>query len=200
MAVTLTRQSGHHCGIKLDYGTAQSNDNGKRHGMAKTSEYFLNGDITEENVFYIGKWLLERNQAKEDSGLTIYIYSMGGKVLQGFALADLIRLSKIPVTTIGVGFICSMGLHVFLAGTNRALTRDCFVVAHQLTTDTATLVYEDFVVHATWTKDMKIKMEKYVARRTGLSIADVRKKVLRSVDSTFNAKQALKLGICHRVI
>ena len=168
--------------------------------MAKTSEYFLNGDITEENVFYLGKWILERNKAKEDSGLPIYIYSTGGKVLQGFALADIIRLSKIPITTIGVGYVCSMGLHVFLAGTNRYLTRDCFVLAHQLTTDTGQLVYEDFVIHASWTKDLKIKMEKHVASRTGLSIADVRKKVLRSVDSTFNAKQALKLGICHRVI
>ena len=106
-----------------------------------TSELFLRGhhvfmsDVTQESMKPLIDWIISENfnQDKKKKELTLGICSPGGDLNACFALVDVMKGSKIPIRTIGMGMIASCGLLMFISGEKgrRILTPNTSILSHQ---------------------------------------------------------------------
>jgi len=78
--------------------------------------HFLSGTIDEHNVESAIKWIVDLNAKGIGTVCTLYINSDGGSVNDAFALADIMRISKTPISTVAIGSLMSSALLVFAAG------------------------------------------------------------------------------------
>ena len=78
--------------------------------------------ILKSNLFY-----------KDKKPLTMFFNTGGGESSDGFAIIDLMETSRLPIATVGIGTICSMGVLLVSAGNKgmRTLTKNSEVMAHQ---------------------------------------------------------------------
>ena len=96
--------------------------------------HFLTGDIEEENIKRAMQWIAYENMEEDkNKSLTLYINSYGGDLYQAFGLIDMMRMSKYPVATIGVGSIMSAAFMIFAAGQKgrRMIARHTGIMCHQ---------------------------------------------------------------------
>ena len=79
------------------------------------------GDVTVESMSPLIDWILAENYKKEkrQKELTLGICSRGGDLNACFALVDIMKGSRIPIKTIGLGMIASCGLLMFITGEKR---------------------------------------------------------------------------------
>lgn len=68
-----------------------------------------------------------------DSPISLILNTLGGSASDGFALVDAMTMSKLPIHTVGIGNIQSMGMLILSAGAkgHRTITRNATVMAHQ---------------------------------------------------------------------
>jgi len=94
---------------------------------------FLTGEIDEETAENIIKKIIKLNHKQEVPFIQMIINSNGGHIPSGFAIIDIMRWSKIPIYTIGLGLIASMGLLIFMAGEkgHRIITPRTSVLSHR---------------------------------------------------------------------
>ena len=93
----------------------------------------LFGEIDIETSKEACTFILKANQIYKDRELTLFINTGGGDTNDGFALIDLMGMSRLPVKTVGMGMIASMGVLILSAGTKgkRIISRNTEVMAHQ---------------------------------------------------------------------
>jgi len=65
--------------------------------------------------------------------LTLFVNTIGGTCADGFALIDLMQMSRLPIRTFGLGNVISMGVLILCAGAKgkRLIARNSMVMAHQ---------------------------------------------------------------------
>jgi len=153
-------------------------------------------DITCDDAI---KFILEANLDKECKWdhITMLINSPGGYCSDGFALIDIMFGSRIPIHTVGLGMIASMGLQIFLSGKKgtRALTPNCMILSHQYTGGTYGKEHELIASQKEFGILSEIIMRHY-KRTTGLTAEEIRQYLLPAEDMWLTAKEAKKLGIC----
>lgn len=175
---------------------------GTGRSLSESGIYFLNGDINSDSVGDVIRYILEANIDQECTWeyITLVINSPGGYVTDGFALIDVIFGSRIPIRTVGIGMIASMGLQIFLTGEkgSRTLTPNCMILSHQYTGGTWGKEHE--LVAAQIEQDILSEIViRHYKRTTGLNLAEIRKYLLPPQDVWLTAKQAKKFGICDLV-
>ena len=92
------------------------------------------GDVTVESMSPLIDWILAENyKPKKQKELTLGICSRGGDLNACFALVDVMKGSKIPIKTVGLGMIASCGLLMFITGAKgrRVLTPNTSILSHQ---------------------------------------------------------------------
>lgn len=164
--------------------------------------YILMGEICTETVSEVISFILKANlQPKKLSNLTLFICSHGGDLCAAFALIDIMKGSNIPVHTVGIGDISSSGLLIFMSGqkNHRILTPNTSILSHQFSS------YYEGKDHelVSRVKEFKLTTERMVnlyKSCTGLKEADIKKYLLPEADVYLSAKDALRLGICDKVI
>lgn len=159
--------------------------------------FLLTDELDDANCDDAIRFVLEANLNGDFDHITIIINSPGGYVTSGFALIDIIEGSKIPVHTVGLGQIASMGLNIFISGAkgNRVLTPNTLIMSHQWQ-------------GARWGKEHELiaqqkqdeiitkQIIKHYMKHTSLSEKDVRKYLLPASDVFLTAVEAKKYGIC----
>lgn len=164
--------------------------------------YFLNGDINDANCGGAIQFILENNLDPECNleYLTLIINSYGGYTNSGFALVDAMLGSKIPVRTVGIGALASMGLMIFIAGEKgtRKLTKRCMILSHEWSGFSYGKQHELLADQKKITLLQKIVLDHYV-QCTGLKKKEVKEKLLPPSDVWLSAEEAKKLGICDLV-
>ena len=92
-------------------------------------------DVTQESMKPLIDWIISENfnQKEKKRELTLGICSPGGDLNACFALVDVMKGSKIPIRTIGMGMIASCGLLMFISGEKgkRILTPNTSILSHQ---------------------------------------------------------------------
>ena len=164
--------------------------------------YFFNGDVDESSSSDAIRFILEANLDSDChwDHITMIVNSPGGYVDAGFALIDIMMGSRIPIRTVGIGMIASMGLQIFLTGEkgHRTLTPNCMIMSHQYAG--AAWGKEHELVSAQDEFDILTEMViRHYRRTTGLSKEDIREKLLPPSDVWLTAKEAKALGICDHV-
>ena len=164
--------------------------------------YLLMDVITAESCKDAIEFVLKQNaEKKKQKRLQFMICSPGGDVPSCFALIDIMKGSKIPIHTIGLGVIASCGLLLFITGEKgkRTLTPNTSILSHQYSWGSYGKEHELFAQ----VKEFELSTERMInhyKKCTGLTEAQIREHLLPPEDRWLSAKEAKKLGICDKVI
>jgi ATP-dependent Clp protease protease subunit len=159
--------------------------------------YLYFGDVDEESTEKAIEFILEANLNKSQKELTLIVNSCGGECSSGFALIDVMKGSKLPVNTVGIGMLASMGLSIFIAGKKgtRTLTPNTSVMCHQWWSGMEGKQHELFaaIKHHELLED---RVMTHYRKCTGLNLAAVKKNLFPPNDVWLSAKEAKKLHLC----
>ena len=174
------------------------------HGQALNDHgvMVLMGEIDEDTVKPVIEWILHENyvRKKKIKELLLTICSSGGNLGVGFALIDVMRSSKIPIKTVGLGTIASCGLLIFLSGSpgRRVLTPNTSIMSHQFSWGTEGKVHELFAT----VKEFELTQQRMVnlyKNCTGLDEETIKRVLLPPQDVYLSAQDALEYHICDHV-
>jgi ATP-dependent Clp protease protease subunit len=167
------------------------------HGMM-----VLMGEIHADSVKPVVEWILYENYVKKKKlkELLLMICSEGGDLSVAFALIDVMRSSKIPIKTVGLGQIASCGLLIFLSGHagRRVLTPNTSVMSHQFSWGSEGKAHELFATM----KEFDLVQQRMVnlyQSTTGLDEATIRTILLPPQDVYLSAEEALRYCICDHI-
>ena len=174
------------------------------HGQALNDHgvMVLMGEIDEDTVKPVIEWILHENyvRKKKIKELLLTICSSGGDLGVGFALIDVMRSSKIPIKTVGLGTIASCGLLIFLSGSpgRRVLTPNTSIMSHQFSWGTEGKVHELFAT----VKEFELTQQRMVnlyKNCTGLDEETIKRVLLPPQDVYLSEQDALQYHICDHV-
>lgn len=156
--------------------------------------FFLNGDIEEENIDRCIKWIEYENIDPKDKLLTLYVNTTGGDLYQSLALIDIMRTSKHPIRTIGLGSIMSGGFLIFVCGTKgeRYIAPNAGIMCHQLSED-ITDKYHDIKSAVQEVENCNARMIKILRDATGLTAIKIQAKLLPASDVYLTARELIQL-------
>ena len=156
--------------------------------------FFLHGDIEEENVDKCIKWIEYENIDPKDKLLTLYVNTTGGDLYQSLALIDIMKSSKHPIRTIGLGSIMSGGFLIFVCGTKgeRYIAPNAGIMCHQLSDD-ITDKYHDIKSAVKEVENCNARMIKILRDATGLSALKIQSKLLPASDVYLTARELIQL-------
>ena len=160
------------------------------------------GEVTQETMKPLIDWIISENfnREKKKKELTLGICSPGGDLNACFALVDVMKGSKIPIRTIGMGMIASCGLLMFISGEKgrRVLTPNTSILSHQFSWGSFGKEHELFAAVKEFDLTTRRMIDHY-KKCTGLSEEDIRKYLLPPQDVWLSAKEAKKLGLCDSI-
>ena len=164
----------------------------------------LSGEIDEssvKDVIQTISFINEIDNGKDEvEPIKLIINSLGGNILDGFALIGVIENSFVPVYTYGYGSIMSMALPILAAGDKR--------FGHQL----ATFMYHECLDSVPYDKMSIIKenieetdrlmdmYNDYLISRTTLTQKQLNKVKNKKTDWYFGSDEALSYNIINEVI
>lgn len=164
--------------------------------------FILAGRIDEESTTSAIKFILAANLDKTHKlkYLTIIIHSRGGIMTAAFALIDIMRGSRIPIRTIGLGQIASSGLLIFISGTagQRILTPNTSILSHQYTWGQHGKEHELIATQKEFNFASKRLLGHY-KKCTGLTEKVIREKLLPPEDVWLSATEAKKYNLCDKI-
>lgn len=170
--------------------------------LQDTGIYVFMGEVTTESVKPVIEWILQENFAtkKRRKELLLMLCSEGGDMSAAFALIDVMRSSRIPIKTVGLGQIASAALMVFISGAagRRMLTPNTSILSHQFDWGSNGKAHELFAT----IKEFELTQQRMLAlyqQCTGLSEEVIRQKLLPPHDVWLDAQEALSLNICDHV-
>ena len=165
------------------------------------TNYFLVGGIESDNVMNVVKWIYQANENDKIEGpINLYINSEGGQVCDAYALIDVMRSSRKPVATIGMGVICSAAFMILAAGAkgHRKLGKNTSVMMHQLNQDWVGN-YSDLKSLGSEIDYHHKRMIKILEESTGLDKQGVQDNFLRPTDRWFTSQEVVKLGVVDKI-
>lgn len=159
--------------------------------------HYLSGEINQFNSTPLIEWIIGENaDPKPREFLTLYINSIGGDLYDAFAVIDLMRSSKIPIRTIGIGSLMSAAFMIFVSGQkgNRVLTKNTSIMCHQFSSS-----YEgkehDIKASEREVRFVKQKMLDIIKDSTDMDERTIKRKLLPPSDVWLSAQECLELGV-----
>ena len=136
---------------------------------------------------------------ESDAPIQMMINSPGGHVESGDAIHDVIRFVRAPVTTIGTGWVASIGTHIFLAAPKerRVCLPNTRFMIHQ-PAGGAGGPATDIAIQAREIIRTRERIARVIVRQTGTPYERVLADMER--DYWMNAEQAIEYGIVSRVV
>jgi ATP-dependent Clp protease protease subunit len=129
------------------------------------------------------------------------ICSEGGDLEPAFALIDVMKNSKIPIKTVGLGQIASCGLLIFLAGTpgRRVLTPNTSILSHQFSWGSEGKAHELFATVKEFELTQRRMLELY-KDSTQLDEATIKSVLVPPQDVYLSAEEALAYGLVDKIV
>jgi ATP-dependent Clp protease protease subunit len=149
------------------------------------------------------KFILSKNilaKKKRPGNLTLIINSPGGELSSAFALIDIMKGSKIPVHTLGIGEISSCGLLTFMAGEkgHRIITPNTSILSHQYSWGSYGKEHE-LIARVKEYNNTSERMLAHYKKCTGLSEKVIKEILMPPEDVWLSAKEAVKYGIADQI-
>lgn len=180
-----------------DYGYDDT-DNLDRFGIYLFSEEFTSSSTSKAIKFILNKNLLSKK--KRPDNLTLIINSPGGDIPGAFALIDIMKGSKIPIHTLGIGEISSCGLLTFMSGEkgHRILTSNTSILSHQYSWGGYGKEHE-LIARVKEYDLTAARMLQHYKKCTGLSDKVIKEVLMPPSDVYLSAKEAVKYGIADHI-
>ena len=165
---------------------------------------FLTGEINEESVTNIIKWIVYENTISQDSNkpLTLYINSMGGDLYEAFALIDTMTGSARPIRTIALGSIMSSGFLIFISGRKgqRYITQNCGIMCHQFSDSNEGTKYHDIKASVKEADYCNERMLNIIKNASGMNNTIIKKKLLNSSDVYLKPQELFEMGLVDKIL
>lgn len=162
--------------------------------------HFLTSEIEANSITDAMRWLHYENNKDEKTLLTLYINSPGGCLSDAFALIDMMRLSKHPIRTIGIGTICSAALLIFSSGTKgeRLISKNAELMMHQYSNEVSGKHHElkSQILGGDLTNNRMIKL---FQDTSNLDAKAIKSKLLAPTDAWLTADELLQYGIADKI-
>lgn len=164
--------------------------------------YYFANEFNTSTTKDVITWILDSNfqTSNRFDNLTLMISSYGGDMFSAFALIDVIRGSKIPIHTIGLGIIASAGLMTFIAGEpgHRIITPNTSILSHQWSAGTWGKEHE-LVATSRQFELTTTRMINHYKKCTKLSEKVIREKLLPQSDVWLSADEAKQYNLVDQV-
>ena len=166
---------------------------------------FMEDEFNQKNCMPLVKMIMGYNlmpAEKAPNIIHLYINSPGGLVDSCMHLIDVVKQSRIPVYTYGMGSIASCGVMLMMAGAkgHRYLTQNTAVMSHEFSGGVRGQ-YHDMVdqqPHIEWTNE---KLMEHYIKCTGKKKTYIRKHLLApKTDHWLTPEEAVKHGIADHII
>ena len=160
---------------------------------------FLSEEVNDTTASLVVAQLLYLESQDPDKDIQFYINSPGGSVTAGMAIYDTMQYVKCDVSTICIGLAASMGAFLLSAGTKgkRLALPNSEIMIHQ-PLGGASGQATDIAIHAKRILEIKEKMIRILAERTGQDPEKVRQDTER--DNFMEPAAALEYGLIDKVI
>lgn len=165
--------------------------------------YLLNEEIDNFTTGDLIKYIIERNVNLEGqkTEIRLLINSPGGDLVCANALIDIMKGSRIPISTFGLGMIASAGLAIFIAGAKgrRFITPNTSILSHQFSWASVGKEHELYAKN----KEIELTTQRMMAhykKCTGLSEKVIREILLPANDVWLTAEEAVKYGLADKII
>lgn len=169
--------------------------------LSMVGVHMLFGDIDVNSSHACAEFLLKANMVLDDGfPLTLFINSGGGSVTDGWAIIDIMDMSRLPVSTVAIGEICSMGLLIFSAGTKgmRVITPQTLVMAHQFTAGTWGKQHE--LVAARKLHDhLEKQFLRHFLKHSNMSEKQIRDVLMSPSDRWLTPEECIKYGLADEI-
>jgi ATP-dependent Clp protease protease subunit len=163
--------------------------------------HLLNGEIDDDSIEKVLKWLIYENMDDRPKVLSLYINSIGGDVCSTFGLVDLMRTSKHVIRTIGVGNVMSAATLILASGTkgHRYITQNTSVMSHQHSEEFEGK-YHEIKSRLAESDMINKRMALILSQNSNLSEKEVKAKLLKSTDVWLTAHQTVEYGIADIIL
>lgn len=167
--------------------------------LLKERIIFLTGQIDDTVASLVCAQLLFLESENPDKDVHLYINSPGGVVTAGLAIYDTMNYIRPDISTLCFGQAASMGSFLLMAGTKgkRACLPNARVMIHQPWGGVQGQA-SDIEIHAREILELRARLNKIYAERTGQSLETVEKAMDR--DNFMTAEVAKDFGLIDQVV
>lgn len=163
----------------------------------------LTKEFSQENIMPLVARIMEYNLLPKDLApkyLTLIINSPGGSVHSAFHLIDVMKTSKIPIHTLGMGLIASCGVLTFMAGEkgHRKITQNTSVMSHTYSWGSMGKEHELYAIQKEFELSSKRMLEHY-RKCTGKSEKYIRKHLLSPQDEWLTPEECITHGLADAI-
>jgi ATP-dependent Clp protease protease subunit len=161
----------------------------------------LYDEVNEISAQRVCDFLLKASMVMDDdTRLTLFINTPGGSVTDGWSIVDTMELSRIPIRTVGIGSVISMGVPIFIAGTKgeRIMTPNANVMAHTF----AGYLYgksHELIAARKFHDRLERQFLEHFKRHTQMTEKQIKDIMIGTTDSWLEPKECLKYGICDEI-
>ena len=163
--------------------------------------HLLFGEVNTASVYQAVNFIIKSNFIFDsDAVLTMMVNSPGGSVSDGFALIDVMGTSRVPISTVGIGQVASMGVLIVSAGTKgkRVITKNTEIMAHQF----STMIYgkyHELVASQKYHVDLEKSFIRHFLKHTNMTEKQIKDIMFSPTDRWLTPAEAKKYGICDEV-
>ena len=169
--------------------------------MLKSRTILLSSGIDEETVEEVLRSMVLMEQDSQTEPVTLYINSPGGAADCGFAVYDILRFMKPPVTTVVTGLCASAGVIIYLGAVPErrlALPNSRFMLHEPRFLSASYGQASDLAITAKELLKMKDRYNTIVAEATGKTLEVVSKDAQR--DFWLSAEEAKDYGLVSKIV
>jgi ATP-dependent Clp protease protease subunit len=166
--------------------------------MLKSRTILLSGEIDKALAEKVIRQLILLEEESDDP-IRVFIDSPGGDADAGYALFDMLRFVKPPVTMIGMGLVASAAAIILLASPRerRVGLPNSHYLIHQPMSGTRGVATE-VEIHARELEKLRQKINRLIADETGQPLDKVAHDTDR--DYWMNAEEAVAYGLLSRTL
>ena len=162
--------------------------------------HLMFGDVETSTIKDAIEFVLKANMLYDDE-ITIVLNTVGGDTSEGFALIDVMEVSRLPIRVIGLGNIISMGMLIMCAGTQgkRIMLKNSCAMAHQFHTSMEGKFHELMSTQKS-IEYLRTQMISHFKRNTKMSEKQISEVLFGPTDRYLTPAECKKFGIIDHVV
>lgn len=162
--------------------------------------HLLFGEVDNWTIKEAVTFVLKANLLLKDD-ITIMLNTVGGDVAEGFGLIDVMEASRLPIRTVGMGNIISMGMLIICAGApgKRIMLKNTTAMAHQFAAYVDGKFHELVAQHRSniYTKEQFVA---HFLKHTKMSVKQINDIIFSPSDRYLSPSECKKYGLIDKVV
>lgn len=168
----------------------------------KNRTFYIDYEIDESySLVELSKIIIQMNIEEKDienpEPIRLFIHSYGGDIEQSLFFCDLVKASRIPIITIGMGVAMSAGFLIFLSGKKRFAFSHTSMLVHSGSAAFQGTAEQIEEAQKNYKKQIE-QMKSYILENTNIDEKTFNKN--RNKDWYLSSDELLKYGVIDEII